>query len=249
MNGSGMQKFNLNSLTPEQKETRKGILKLAFESNHSHIGSCLSSVDLIDAVYKTKKDDEKFILSNGHAGMALYIILQKYGKIKNAEVIKNFYIHPDRNVSVDIHVSTGSLGQGLPIALGMAIANRKKNVYCLISDGECAEGSVWEALRIMTDKKVYNLKLILDANGWGGYDPVESETLKKRLKAFGLSVIEADGHNIKEVSTALKNTSNEKPLLVFAYTSVDQFPFLRGQDAHYYVMKPEDHNLVAQLLK
>lgn len=249
MNGSGMQKFNLNSLTPEQKETRKGILKLAFESNHSHIGSCLSSVDLIDAVYKTKKDDEKFILSNGHAGMALYIILQKYGKIKNAEIIKNFYIHPDRNVSVDIHVSTGSLGQGLPIALGMAIANKKKNVYCLISDGECAEGSIWETFRITIDKKIHNLKIILDANGWGGYDPIESETLKRRLKSFGLNVEEVNGHNTEDVSNALKNTDNEKPLLVFAHTCVEQFPFLVGQGAHYYVMKPDDYNLATRLLK
>lgn len=249
MTGSKMQKFNLKLLTREQKETRGNILKLAHEANHSHIGSCLSSVDLIDAVYKTKKNDEKFILSNGHAGMALYIVLQKYGKIKDANVIKDFYIHPNRNIASEIHVSTGSLGQGLPIALGMAFANRNKDIYCLISDGECAEGSIWETLRIATDKKVYNLKIILDANGWGGYDPVESETLKRRLEAFGLNVIQVNGHNIDEVSKALKTPIYEKPLLVFAHTSVDQFPFLKGQDAHYYVMKPEDYNLATKLLK
>lgn len=243
-----MQKFNLNSLTTQQKENRMGILKLAYESNHSHIGSCISSLDLIDAVYKTKKNEEKFILSNGHAGMALYVILQRYGKIKDANIIKEFYIHPDRNIEVDIHVSTGSLGQGLPIALGMAIADRTKNVYCLISDGECAEGSVWEALRILVDKKVHNLKLLVDVNGWGGYDPVESKILKKRLEAFGLNIIEVNGHDIEEISKAL-NTQSQKPLLVFAYTTVDQFPFLKGQDAHYYAMKPEDYSLAQNLLK
>lgn len=248
MNGSRMQKFNLNSLTHEQKETRKGILKLAFESNHSHIGSCLSSVDLIDAVYKTKKDDEKFVLSNGHAGMALYIILQKYGKIIDANIIKNFYIHPDRNVSADIHVSTGSLGQGLPIALGMAIANRRKNVYCLISDGECAEGSIWETLRITVDKKIHNLKIILDSNGWGGYDSVNSITLKKRLGAFGLNVKEVYGHNIKDISSALEYAGDEKPLLVFAHTNVEQFPFLKGLNAHYHVMQSKDYDLAVKLL-
>lgn len=244
-----MRKFKLELLTREQKETRAGILKLAYEANHSHIGSCLTSVDLIDAVYKTKKDDEKFVLSNGHAGMALYIILQKYGKIKDANVIKNFYIHPDRNVSLDIHVSTGSLGQGLPIALGMAIANKKKNVYCLISDGECTEGSIWEALRITIDKKIHNLKIIVDSNGWGGYDPIESKTLKKRLKSFGLNVVEVNGHNIKKVSNSIRSIDDKKPLLVFARTSVEQFPFLKGQNAHYHVMTQEDYGLTTKLLK
>lgn len=244
-----MQKFNLRLLTDEQKRTRIGILKLAYESNHSHIGSCLTSVDLIDAVYKTKKKHEKFVLSNGHSGMALYIILQKYGKIKDIEVIKNFYIHPDRNVSLDIHVSTGSLGQGLPIALGMSIANREKNVYCLISDGECTEGSIWEALRITIDKKIHNLKIILDSNGWGGYDPIESETLKRRLKSFGLNVVDVNGHNIKKVSYALRSINNKKPLLVFARTCVEQFPFLKGQNAHYHVMTQKDYALTTKLLK
>lgn len=244
-----MRTFNLALLNPDQKRTRLNILKLAHEANHSHIGSCLSGVDLMDAIYKTKKEDEKFILSNGHAGMALYVILQKYGKIKDASIIKDFYIHPDRDITVDIHVSTGSLGQGLPIALGMAFANKEKDIYCMISDGECAEGSIWETLRIAVDKKAHNLKIILDGNGWGGYDPIELKTLKQRLEGFGLNVVEVDGHNIDDISKALKTPASDKPLLIFARTSVDQFPFLKGQDAHYYVMTPEDYNLAQEMLK
>lgn len=243
-----MQKIDLNSLTAGQKESRIGILKLAHEAHHAHIGSCLTSVDLIDAVYKTKEDSEKFVLSNGHAGMALYVILQKYGKIKDANIIKDFYIHPDRNITADIHVSTGSLGQGLPIALGMAFANKEKDVYCLISDGECAEGSIWETIRIAVDNKVTNLKIILDANGWGGYDPIESKTLRKRLRGFGLKVIDVYGHDLREVCDALKIKS-DVPILIFARTTVNQFPFLKGQDAHYYVMSKDDYNLATQLLK
>lgn len=242
-----MNNFDIKTLTEEQKQNRKEILTIAYEANHSHIGSCLSSVDLIDAVYKIKKNDEKFILSNGHAGMGLYAVLKKYGKITDEE-IKGFYIHPDRDIETDIYVSTGSLGQGLPIALGMAIANKEKNVYCLISDGECAEGSIWEALRICVDKKVNNLKILLDANGWSGYDSVDTLTLKTRLEGFGLNVINVDGHDINAISQAL-NTKSEKPLLIFAQTTVDQFPFLIGQDAHYYVMAEDDYNLAMEMLK
>lgn len=243
-----MKKFNIKLLSKEQRETRLGILKLAYDANHSHIGSCFTSVDTINAVYKVKRDDEKFILSNGHAGMALYVVLQKYGKIKNPKVIQNFYIHPDRNVKYDIHVSTGSLGQGLPIALGMAIADRSKNVYCLISDGECGEGSIWETLRIIIENKVINLKLVVDANGWGGYDPIELFTLRKRLSAFGLGIIGVDGHNINEVKKALK-IKTTKPTIILSRTNVNQLPFLKGQDAHYYVMNEEDYYLAQELLK
>lgn len=243
-----MRKFKLKSLSQEQKATRLRILDLAYETNRCHLGSCLSCVDLIDTIYKIKKDNEKFVLSNGHAAMALYIILEKYGKIRDSKSIKKLHVHPNRDVSLDIHVSTGSLGQGLPIALGIAIANRKENVYCMVSDGECAEGSVWETLRIMDEQKVNNLKIIVNANGWGAYDPIDLVSLYKRLKAFGCKTIKVNGHDMSAVSKALKRLTN-KPLLIFAQTSVEQLPFLKGQDAHYYIMNENDYNLGVKLLK
>lgn len=243
-----MRKFKLESLNPEQKATRLKILDLTYQTNRCHLGSCLSVVDLIDAVYKTKKDNEKFVLSNGHAAMALYIILEKYGKIKDSNSIKKLHVHPNRDISLDIHVSTGSLGQGLPIALGMAIANRKENVYCMISDGECAEGSVWESLRIMDEQKISNLKIIVNANGWGAYDPIDLRSLYKRLAAFGCKTIKVNGHDMSAISQALK-TPTDKPLLIFARTSVEQLPFLKGQDAHYYIMNENDYDLGIKLFK
>src|SRR6185369_8330334 len=116
-----MKKFSLKKLTKEQKRLRKRIIELSHSSRLSHIGSCLSVIDLIDEIYSSKKPNEKFILSNGHAGIAWYVILEKYGFLPEKK-IKNLNIHPDRNLKHDIHVSTGSLGQGLPIALGMALA-------------------------------------------------------------------------------------------------------------------------------
>jgi transketolase len=212
-----MNKFLLNKLTPEQKKLRIKILELSYKFKFSHLGSCLSSVDLIDAVYKHKNTNEKFILSNGHAGIALYAVLEKYGYFKNSKDIRSQNIHPDRNIKYGIDVSTGSLGQGLPIALGMALADRKKNVYCMISDGECAEGSIWEALRIASENKTYNLKIILNANGWGAYDKIKLPLLIKRLKGFGYSIKIIYGHNSKMILSTLKKRTKKNLSIFFSF--------------------------------
>ncbi len=243
-----MYKFSLKKLTPEQKKLRIRILELSYQSNLSHLGSCLSAVDLIDGVYKIKKKGEKFILSNGHAGIAWYAVLEKYGYFKNPKIIKKLNVHPDRNIKHDIHVSTGSLGQGLPIALGMALANRSKNIYCMLSDGECAEGSIWEALRVGWEKKVYNLKIILNANGWSAYNAVDLPYLAKRVKAFGYKIQKVDGHDNKKILESLKNSYDKTLTCLFAYTSVEQFPFLKGQDAHYYILSKDDFEAAIQSL-
>lgn len=231
--------WNLSKLSLEQRRDRQRILEISFKLHLSHLGSCLSAVDLIDAIYKIKSPDEKFILSNGHAGIALYAILEKYGFIRSPEVFKVLNIHPDRNPDLGIEVSSGSLGQGLPIAVGMSLANKSKNVYCMISDGECAEGSIWESLRITKENNLTNLKIVVNANGWGAYDQVSLDDLKKRFAGFGYNIIEFDGHNPKKNLETL-NSKNKKLNILFAHTTVEQFPFLKGQDAHYYVMNEKD---------
>lgn len=243
-----MKKFSLKNLTAEQKKLRKRILELSHKSSFSHLGSCLSAVDLIDAVYKVKKVDEKFVLSNGHAGIALYAVLEKRGYLKNLHKNKDLRVHPDRDIKNGIHVSTGSLGQGLPIALGMAFADRKKNVYCMISDGECEEGSIWEALNVAHKYKVINLKIILNANGWAAYEKLDLKYLWKRINAYGYKVVSLKGHDTKNIMNSLKKMS-KKHTLFFAYTSVEQFSFLQGQDAHYYVMKQQEYEDAIKLLQ
>jgi transketolase len=243
-----MNKFSIQSLTPEQKKTRRRILEISREKNLSHLGSCLSSVDLIDAVYKVKEKDEKFILSNGHAGIALYAILEKNGHLKNTD-IKNLHVHPDRNPKLGIDVSTGSLGQGLPIALGIAMANKNKDVYCLISDGECTEGSIWETLRIKADNKINNLKIIVNANGWSAYDPVNLNSLINRFKGFGYNILDINGHDMDTIIKSLETVKKENQTLIFARTSVDQIPCLKGLDAHYYLLKENDCSEALNLLK
>lgn len=240
-----MAKFNIKALSEEQKETRRRILEISYKLKLSHLGSCLSSVDLINAIYQVKLRDEKFILSNGHAAVAWYVILEKNGLLKKDQTEK-LHIHPDRNPSFGIDVSTGSLGQGLPIALGIALANRKKNVYAVISDGEAMEGSIWESLRIFQDLKINNLKILINVNGWGAYDPIPVDDLYLRLKSFMPNIKKVNGHNMKEIINALKG---KKESVIFAQTYVDQLPFLKGQGAHYYTMNQDDFVLAMEILK
>ena len=240
--------MNLKKLSRHQKKLRKRVIEISYKRKTSHIGSCLSAVDLIEAAYRFKKRGERFILSCGHSGFALYVILEQYHYLKPNDINK-FHIHPDKNIKKDIHVSTGSLGQGLPIAIGIALAHKNKNVYCLISDGECAEGSIWESLRVAVDQKMNNLVIILNANGWGAYDAIHLKTLYRRLKAFSSYIVKVDGHNIKEINKALHVKHKDGPLLIFAHTRSDQLPFLRGLDAHYYVMKDKDYKLALKLLQ
>jgi transketolase len=243
-----MARFSLTKLTTEQKKLRKRILEISHESRLSHLGSCLTAIDLIDAIYKIKKKDDLFILSNGHAGIAWYVVLEKYGYIPDPKIIKKFNIHPDRNTKYGIHVSSGSLGQGLPIALGMAFADRKRIVYCMLSDGECAEGSIWEALRVASENNLHNLRVIVNANGWSAYDKVHVNNLSRRMKAFGHEVIKVNGHDQKSLIQHLKQKPKKKPLLFFVKTDVEQFTFLKGQDAHYYVMQNSDYEKAMEAL-
>ena len=238
----------ITNLTKEQKTLRRRILEITYKAHTSHLGSCLSAIDAIEAMYIVKKKDERFVLSNGHAGVALYAVLEKHKLLRNPKIGSNLNIHPDRNLKNGIFVSTGSLGQGLPIALGIALSNRNKNVYCMISDGETSEGSIWEALRIGIDKQVENLKIVLNANGWGAYDPIDLSRLYKRIESFGYNPLIAKGHNIKKLITALRKKAHKKPSFIFAKTTVEQLPFLEKQDAHYYVMNKEDFEEGIKLL-
>lgn len=234
-------------LTNNQKKIRTRLLEVLYKYNSSHIGSCLSSIDIIDAVYSVKKPDEKFILSNGHAAVALYIILEKNNYLNNPDLNK-LGVHPDRNPKIGIDASTGSLGQGLPIALGMALSNNNKTVYCLISDGECAEGSIWESLRIIHDLNVINLRIIVSVNGWGGYDPISSISLMNRFKGFGFKIVKINGHSTAEITKKL-SLKTSRPTIIFAKTSSDQFSFLKGLDSHYCTMKESDYSLAINTLK
>ena len=162
---------------------------------------------------------------------------------------RNLSIHPDRNPAIGIDVSSGSLGKGLPIATGIALADRHKDVYCVISDGECAEGRIWESLRIGVEQKVSNLKIVINANGWGAYNPISQSLLIGRIRGFGYNVKTVDGHDIRKLTISLIKRPTDRPLIIFAKTIVEQLPFLKGQDAHYYIMTDADFKLAKGMFR
>lgn len=154
-------------------ELHSRILTISKRMGLSHLGSCLTAVDIIDKIYLTKKCNEPFILSCGHAGLALYVVLEKYYKLDAEKLFATFGTHPDRSKEYHIDCSTGSLGHGLGIAVGLALADHTRRVYCLISDGECFEGSIWEAANTIRKFNIRNLHVHLNYNGFSAYDKVD----------------------------------------------------------------------------
>lgn len=233
-------------LNKEQKENRLKIIEMSYRRKLSHLGSCLSTVDIINAIYKAKRDNDKFVLSNGHAAIAWYVILKKYGIVSEAQ-IERLNAHPDRNPDLGIEVSTGSLGQGLPIAVGMALADRSNKVYCLISDGECAEGSIWESLRIAYEQNLSNLIVVVNANGWGAYNKIPLPFLVKRLRSFCGRLVKINGHSENQIISNFRKISKNMTNIIYAETIVEQLPFLKEQGAHYYVMNENDYLLAKKV--
>jgi transketolase len=162
----------------------KRILEISINHKLSHLGSCFTALPIIYEIYSKKKPEDKFVLSSGHAGLALYVVLEHFYNVNAEHLLETYGIHPERDLDQFIEVSTGSLGLGITIATGIALANRDINVYCLISDGECAEGSIWEALRFIDDENLSNIEVHANINGWAAYKQVDVEKLTNRLKAF-----------------------------------------------------------------
>jgi len=195
---------------------KKRILEIAYKHKLSHLGSYLSAVDIIDEIYKSKNKEDIFILSSGHAALALYAALEKYEGKDAEKLFLKHGGHPHRDEDDGIYCSTGSLGLGITVAVGRALANKNRKVHVLISDGESAEGSVWEALRFIQESNLTNIEVYVNVNGYAAYDKVNVKYLVDRLETFLPSI------NIR-------------------YTNVNQYPFLRGLNAHYHVMSEEDY--------
>ena len=229
------------------KLIREKILELSKKVSALHIGGSFSSVELIERVYfKLKKKNDTFILSKGHAGILLYVVLNILGKIDDRNL--NLYcnkkgklgVHPDYK-NFGISASTGSLGHGLGIAAGMALAelNTKNKIFVLISDGELQEGSVWESILFISSKKLNNIILIIDNNN------LQSSTkttdthpslypIDKKLKTFGWDVKNCNGHNSQEIEKKI-NLKSKKPFALVAKT-IKGYPisFMKNQPEWHY---------------
>lgn len=203
------------------KTLERRLIDITYQERLSHLSSTLSALPIIEEIYAQRKSDEVFILSNGHAGLALYVVLEKYYGFDAVKLLHKHGIHPSRDIDNKLYCSTGSLGSGLPIAVGHAMATPNKNVYCMISDGECAEGSIWEALRFIEDQKLTNLHVYANINGLGAYDAIDTQNLSHRLCAF-------------------------LPRINLRFSDPPNWTFAKDLLTHYYVLKPEDYAEITQ---
>ena len=196
-------------------DLERRVIDISYKEKIGHLSSNLNAVNIIDEIYQLKGKDEVFILSSGHAALALYTVLEKYEGRDAVHLFHKHGVHPHRNLDDGLHCSTGSLGMGLTVATGYALANKDRKVHCLISDGECGEGSIWEALRFIYEAKLDNLEVYVNVNGMIAYDMIDRDYINNRLRAF-------------------------LPRINIRNTEPPKWPFAEGVLTHYYVLKPED---------
>ncbi|MBQ2938354.1 MAG: transketolase [Clostridia bacterium] len=235
---------NINELKQIAKKVRKGIIDAVYSGKSGHPGGSLSIADIITVLYfnemninpEEPKDEnrDRLVLSKGHCAPALYSTLANRGffdveELKNLRNIESrLQGHPDMKKIPGVDMTTGSLGQGLSTANGMAIAgkldNKNYRVYCILGDGEIEEGQIWEAAMASNKYKLDNLCVIVDNNNLqidGTIEEVMSSyPIDEKFKSFGFQIINIDGHDIEEIIKAFEVAKNikGKPTCIIAKT-------------------------------
>lgn len=259
-----MRKIDKTILELELKatETRKKVLEMIVAAQGTHIGSAFSITDILVFLYdrilkiNPKNSDDpkrdKFVLSKGHGCAALYVVLANHGFFPK-HLLKSYCSegsilggHPDSARIPGVEASTGSLGHGLSVAVGFALANKinkiPSKVYCLVGDGECNEGSIWEATQVAAHYRLDNLVLIIDDNKLmiGGFtkDILDPFSFKDKFSAFGWNIIEIDGHSFQQLNGAFnKIPKNGKPTVIVADT-------VKGKGVSYMENQKEWHSML-----
>jgi transketolase len=226
------------------RRIRKGVLDMVVSAQTGHVGGVYSAAEIFTALYfrimninpdqPHWEDRDRFVLSKGHCAIGLYVCLAERGYFdKNIlttfdHIDSKLQAHPDMRKTPGIDMSTGSLGQGFSSALGQAVGakllGKTSRVYCMIGDGECQEGQVWEAALAAPHLKVDNFTVFLDANGLQLAGRIDESMplypLADKWRAFGWHVIEIDGHNFEEIFTAVEEAqaTKGKPTIIIAST-------------------------------
>lgn len=229
-----------HELRADALAVRRTFLAMHHEAHAGHIGTGLSCIDLLVFLYQRfLAENDVFILSKGHGVSALYATLHHTGRLA-ADVLATYYkegtllaAHPVAGALPQIPAATGSLGHGLPIACGVALAHRTQHhsdtrCVCLLSDGDCNEGSTWEAAAFASHHRLDNLTVLIDKNGLQGFgacrDVLDMEPLADKWASFGFEVRTIDGHDFDQMAaamsspTAAQGSGVRAPLCVIAET-------------------------------
>jgi transketolase len=264
-----MQTRDINQLQRIARKMRLDIVQMVGPNQKGHFGGSCSAADFVAALYFSKMrhdpknpgwaDRDRFLLSKGHSALVQYAALAEWGYFPREELKKLKTLggmlqgHPDKNTTPGVEANTGSLGQGLSLACGMAaghkIDGRKSKVYCVLGDGEIAEGQIWEAAMAAAHYKLDNVVAILDRNGLmtNGLTDVRysSSPIDEKWAAFGWHVQDIDGHNMQEILTALDKADEivGQPKIIIARTTKARgIPFAEGRaEFHNGIMNAEQY--------
>jgi len=249
------------TMTPACRDIRRNILKASRASGHGHIPTSFSVIEMLSAVYETMKKDpanpqwagrDIFILSKGHAALGYYAVLAHYGYFKNAELAtfgafqSRLGCHPDRLKAPGAELSTGSLGHGIAVAAGVALAfqieKSPRRVYTLIGDGECNEGSVWESIMVATHLKLSNLTILLDYNR-SQIRSLPIPNPAERLAAFGCDTLEVNGHDVDALKAAIAKPATTAKAIVANTTKGYGCPSLTNNVFEWHRKSPNPEQL------
>jgi transketolase len=247
-----MSARSLAELGADARSIRRKFLKMHYEAKAGHLGTGLSDIDLLTYLYGAWiTPDDRFILSKGHGASSLYATLHHFGRLSDADFATYYKdgtllpAHPAARALEAIPAATGSLGHGFPIAAGMAYANKHVHgnaarVACLVSDGECDEGTVWEAALFSAHHGLDNLTVLIDANGLQGFgrteDVMNLEPLPAKWQAFGFRTSEIDGHDLAQIDAAIRAPGDGRPHCIVART-------VKGKGVRYMEDRLEWHYL------
>jgi transketolase len=229
----------IKDLNRKSNIARQKIIKVTTEVEGGHLAGSLSCIDILIALYfgvldhrpqmPDWEDRDRFVLSKGHAAPALYTVLSMSGYFPEKELFTLRKIdsrlqgHPDCKKLPGVEISTGSLGQGLSAAVGMALGykydrRKKSQIFCLVGDGECDEGQIWESAMFATNYGLKNITVIIDRNGFqidGKTEEVmKLEPLEQKWQSFGWETEEIDGHDMKEIVDALTRSRGKRITII-----------------------------------
>lgn len=264
----------MSELDEQSKVIRRHLVDMITRSKSSHLGTCLSIVDALAVLYfRVMKIDptqpklptrDRFVLSKAHGSAALYATLAERGFF-DKELLKRYYVddgilpgHLDKTAAPGVETSGGSLGHGLGLGLGMALANRidgnPGHVYVIVGDGECNEGSVWEAVMLGAHLKLTNLTVLVDYNQIQSYgrtnEVIDQSNMPERWKTFGWDTIEINGHSHAEIESALRRSQVGPKAIVMNTVKGKGVSFMEDRLSwHYKSPNPEEYALAMEELK